>query len=46
MPSKYTTTSNVRYDENMHNMCVVASEGMSSLIALFGLSKVGFQRYI
>ena len=34
MPSKYATTSNVRYDENMHYY-VTASEGLSSLIAVF-----------
>ena len=39
MPSKYATTSNVRYDKNMRyditSICVKASEGLSSLISLF-----------
>ena len=37
MPSKYATTSSVRCDENVHydiTMCVIAREGVSSLIAL------------
>ena len=39
MPSKFAMTSNVRYDETLrHHMCVIASERLSCLIALFLLS--------
>ena len=37
MPSKYAATSNVGCDENVHydmTMCIITSEGLSSLIAL------------
>ena len=40
MPSKYVTTSNLGYDENMHyvhHMGIVVSEGLPSPIALFKL---------
>ena len=41
MPSKYDTTSNMRYDENMHMTSHVrhsiVSEGLSSLVAFLGV---------
>ena len=38
MPSNYTMTSNVLYNELLQNqMCVIGSEGLPSMIALFGM---------